>query len=95
MTDIDDDWDDTWDERGDYDDQDDDHDDGDDRYDEYKDDLAMGYINPDGSQREPDPPDDPWYGPPLSLRERISWWWRRWRHRVKYHTDGYTDEPPF
>jgi hypothetical protein len=27
-------------------------DDGEDRYQEYKDDLAMGYINPDGSQRE-------------------------------------------
>jgi hypothetical protein len=29
----------------------------DDRYDEYKDGVAMGYINPDGSQREPDEPD--------------------------------------
>jgi hypothetical protein len=29
----------------------------DDRYDEYKDDLAMGYIYPDGTQREPDEPD--------------------------------------
>jgi hypothetical protein len=29
----------------------------DDRYDEYKDNLAMGYINPDGSQRDPDEPD--------------------------------------
>jgi hypothetical protein len=29
----------------------------DDRYDEYKDSVAMGYINPDGSQREPDEPD--------------------------------------
>lgn len=32
-------------------------DDGDDRYDEYKDGVAMGYINEDGSQREPDPGD--------------------------------------
>jgi hypothetical protein len=24
---------------------------------EYKDNVAMGYINPDGSYREPDPPD--------------------------------------
>jgi hypothetical protein len=29
----------------------------DDRYDEYKDGVAMGYINPDGTQREPDEPD--------------------------------------
>lgn len=35
----------------------DERDDDDDRYDEYKDDLAMGYINPDGSQRDPDEPD--------------------------------------
>lgn len=34
-----------------------DFDDGDDRYEEYKDDLAMGYINEDGSQREPPEPD--------------------------------------
>ena len=39
---------------GDRDDLDDD--DGDDRYDEFKDGVAMGYLNPDGSQREPDPP---------------------------------------
>lgn len=31
-----------------------DEDDGDDRYDEFKDDLAMGRIWPDGSYREPD-----------------------------------------
>jgi hypothetical protein len=40
-----------------FEDNDDAVDDGYDRYDEYKDDLAMGYINPDGSQREPDEPD--------------------------------------
>jgi hypothetical protein len=43
-----------WTEADDYRDDAPDEDDGDDRYDEYKDDLAMGYINPDGSQREPD-----------------------------------------
>jgi hypothetical protein len=32
-------------------------DDGDDRYEEYKDSVAMGYINPDGTQREPREPD--------------------------------------
>ena len=31
--------------------------DDDDRYQEYKDGVAMGYINPDGSQREPGEPD--------------------------------------
>jgi hypothetical protein len=29
----------------------------DDGWQQYKDDLAMGYINPDGTQREPDEPD--------------------------------------
>lgn len=29
----------------------------DDRYQEYKDGVAMGYINPDGTQREPREPD--------------------------------------
>lgn len=80
----------------DYDPDPDDYDD-DDRYDEYKDDLAMGYINPDGSQRDPDPPEDPWDWHP-SLRERIRWrisGWKRWNHRAKYHPDGYDDEPPF
>jgi hypothetical protein len=32
-------------------------DDGDDHYEEYKDSVAMGYINPDGTQREPPEPD--------------------------------------
>jgi hypothetical protein len=36
---------------------DDEPEDDDDRYDEYKDGVAMGYINKDGSQREPDEPD--------------------------------------
>jgi len=34
----------------------DDYDDGDDHYDEFKDNVAMGYINPDGSYREPPEP---------------------------------------
>ena len=83
---VDDDYDDsTWDERDDYDDQDEwpgDRDDLDDRYDEYKDNLAMGYINPDGSQREPDPPEDPWCYRP-SLRQRVRWRIRDWRRRVR------------
>jgi hypothetical protein len=33
------------------------YDDGDDRYEEYKDSVAMGYINEDGTQREPREPD--------------------------------------
>lgn len=69
---------------------------GDDHYDEFKDDVAMGYINPDGSQREPDPPDgyDPSdYRPPL--RERLRWKLERWRRRLKRHPDRYDDEPPF
>lgn len=58
----------------------------DDHYDEYKDDLAMGRIWPDGSYREPDgePPQeylertgpDPWEHRP-SLRARITAQWRR------------------
>ena len=51
---------DEWDEDPeDYDEPDDEdpEDDGDDRYEEHKDGVAMGYINPDGSQREPDEPD--------------------------------------
>jgi hypothetical protein len=35
----------------------DDYDEDDDRYEEYKDGVAMGYINEDGTQREPDEPD--------------------------------------
>jgi hypothetical protein len=35
---------------------------GDDRYDEYKDGVAMGYINEDGSQREPDFESHPMFG---------------------------------
>jgi len=34
-----------------------DYDYDDDRWQEYKDGVAMGYINPDGTQREPDEPD--------------------------------------
>lgn len=91
MTDVDDDWDgDGFDRYGepDYDDEPDD-----DRYDEYKDYLAMGYINPDGSQREPDPPEDPWYYRP-SLRERIRWRIKDWR-RMRRGREIYSDEPPF
>jgi hypothetical protein len=75
-------------------------DDGDDRNDEYKDDLAMGYINPDGSQREPDYPEDggydPWdYRP--SLRRRIRWRISEWRRRLVFwhRNHGYSDEPSF
>jgi hypothetical protein len=88
---------DTWDERDDYNDQDDD-----DRYDEYKDDLAMGRIWPDGSYREPDfDGPDPWdriSGPRWErLRERLFWArvdLRRWMRRLR-HRKPYSDEPPF
>jgi hypothetical protein len=74
---------------------------GDDRYDEYKDDLAMGYINEDGSQREPDPT--------LYLEQQAEE--EYWRHCDEAHggthcdcprepiaadsTGPYSDEPPF
>lgn len=75
-----------------------DEDDGDDRYEEYKDGVAMGYLNPDGSQREPDPPDgyDPWdYR--LSRRERFRRVLRTLlpRRRVVTGRGQYDDEPPF
>lgn len=65
-----------------------DDDDGDDRYDEYKDDLAMGYINPDGSQREPDmePPEYPEPAAHGEVRGPVDPW--------KTH-DGPWDDPPF
>jgi hypothetical protein len=77
----------------------DDGDDGDDRYEEYKDAVAMGYIWPDGTQREPPEPD--W-----SAREYAE-------HCEEMHgggacdcpmvpleaaspgDPGYSDEPPF
>lgn len=72
-----------------------DEDDGDDRYDEYKDGVAMGHLNPDGSQREPDPPEDPWYYRP-PLWERFRWRFRDWRRRVRRgRVQQYSDEPPF
>ena len=51
----------------------------DDRWQEFKDGVAMGYINPDGSQRDPDPPED--YGD----GERMSW--------VPRTEDGGPDDP--
>jgi hypothetical protein len=65
VTDVDDDFEADWDmdPRGEPD-EDDDYGDpvgpddpDDDRWQEYKDDVAMGYINRDGTQREPDEPD--------------------------------------
>lgn len=105
MTDISDDYD-EWDDRepdpGDFED--------DDRYDEYKDDLAMGYIWPDGTQRDPDPPDD-WHpagngGWPARLRLRLPWprgddpWRLPLRQRIRYRIRRsrqrpFDDEPPF
>ena len=75
-----------------------DEDDGDDRYDEFKDGVAMGYLNPDGSQREPDPPDgyDPWdYR--LSRRQRFRRVLRTLlpRRRAVINRERYDDEPPF
>ncbi len=58
-----------------------DEDDGDDRYEEYKDGVAMGYINPDGSQREPDPE--------AYLEQRAGQEHRRW------HGGAPCDCPPF
>lgn len=73
--------------------------DDDDRYDEYKDDLAMGRIWPDGSYREPSgEPDDygPWVYRP-SLRERFRRALRTLlpRRRVVIRREQYDDEPPY
>ena len=82
---------DTWDERDDYDDQDED------RYDEYKDNLAMGRIWPDGSYREPDfDGPDPWVYR-LSPRERFRRALRTLlpRRHVVIRREQYDDEPPY
>lgn len=83
-----------------------DYDDGDDRYDEYKDDLAMGRIWPDGSYREPPEPD--W---DAVEEQRLQWEHEQAAHGGKRcdcepepspaeawgpePPGGYSDEPPF
>lgn len=57
-------------------------DDGDDRYEEYKDGVAMGYINEDGSQREPDEGD--------YLEQKAEQ-----EHSDEVHNGGPCDCPPF